>query len=54
MKSVPVPVGNVKLRGKRTALLSCGCCVMFNAKWQLRVKQADKEIREFKNNASVV
>jgi hypothetical protein len=37
---------NSKLRGKLTRLLSCGCCVLFNAKWSERVKEAKKEIKK--------
>lgn len=55
MKSAPFPVGNFKRRGKKTMRLGCRCCEMFNAKWELRMKQARKEIDEFRrNNASVV
>jgi len=27
MKSIPYGAGNIKLRGKKTKLLSCRCCV---------------------------
>lgn len=54
MKSVPFPVGNVKCRGKKTMRMNCGCCEMFNAKWELRMKQARKEINDFVKHASVV
>jgi hypothetical protein len=37
--------GNVKCNGKKTKLLSCQCCMMINCKWEQRLKEADKEIR---------
>ncbi len=38
---------NAKLKGKRTAQLSCGCCVLQNFKWGEKIKEAKKEIRLF-------
>jgi hypothetical protein len=38
--------GNVKCNGKKTKLLSCYCCMMINCKWEQRLKEADKEIRD--------
>jgi hypothetical protein len=46
MKSTAVHVGNVKLRGKSTKMLSCGCCDVVNFKRRERVKEAEREIRE--------
>ena len=36
---------NAKLKGKLTKSLSCGCCCMQNFKWQERLKEAKKEIK---------
>jgi len=36
---------NAKLKGKKFKLLSCGCCVLFNLKWEERMKEAKKEIK---------
>lgn len=44
--------GNVKLRGKKTKLMSCKCCHMINCKWEYRFKQAEKEIKENSNETS--
>ena len=41
---------NAKLKGKKTALLTCGCCMLFNPKHDERVKEAKKEIKEFQND----
>jgi hypothetical protein len=35
--------GNVKCRGKKTKLMSCGCCMMIDFRWDYRFKQAAKE-----------
>ena len=40
---------NAKLRGKLTHLLSCKCCMLFNPKHEERVKEANREIKEYKN-----
>ncbi len=40
---------NSKLRGKRTHLLSCRCCMLFNPKWAERMKEAKTEIRRNQN-----
>ena len=46
MKSLPGGVaGNVKLRGKISASMNCGCCDMVNFKKSERDKEAKKEIR---------
>lgn len=44
---------NAKLRGKKFASMICGCCVMINIKDEIKEKAADKEIKEFNNNAPV-
>jgi hypothetical protein len=36
--------GNVKMRGRKTKLMSCLCCEMINFKWSERWKEAKKEI----------
>lgn len=38
---------NAKLNGKKTCNLSCGCCVMQNWKESERIKEANKQIREY-------
>ena len=38
---------NKKMRGKMSATLSCGCCVMFNFKQRERHKEAVREIKNF-------
>lgn len=40
---------NAKLRGKRTAMLTCRCCVLQNFKHGERVKEAKVEIRRYQN-----
>ena len=37
---------NAKLRGKKTCVLSCQCCVLMNIKDAERIKEANKEIRD--------
>ena len=39
---------NKKLRGKICVSLSCGCCDMVNFTKKERVREANKEINEFK------
>lgn len=39
------PYGNVKLRGKRQRLLSCGCCVAENRKLKTLERETLREIR---------
>lgn len=39
---------NSKLKGKLTKSLSCGCCVLQNFKWSEKVKEATKEVKDFK------
>lgn len=48
MKSVPIRnfAGQAKLRGKKGKLLSCGCCFVQDFRWDERIKQAVKEIRD--------
>lgn len=36
--------GNVKLRGKREKLLTCGCCTVQDFRWGERIRQAKREI----------
>ena len=38
-----------KMRGKRTKLLSCLCCVALNLKNEIREKELDKEVKDFKS-----
>ena len=48
MKSLPARggiAGNLKMKGKRTRVLSCKCCVALNFKLSERVKAALKEIK---------
>lgn len=45
--------GNIKMRGKKTRMYSCGCCDAVNFKWDYRKKMDNKEIREAKINAPV-
>ena len=40
---------NAKLRGKKTCVLSCQCCVLMNIKESERDKEADRDIQEFIN-----
>jgi hypothetical protein len=40
--------GDIKMNGKKTKDLSCRCCVLFNFKWSKRIKEAQKEISDFK------
>jgi hypothetical protein len=38
--------GNVKMRGRKSRLMSCLCCEMIDFRWDQRMKQAKKEIRD--------
>lgn len=38
--------GNHNLKGKKTCLLSCGCCVICNDKEAILKKLANKEVKE--------
>ena len=38
---------NAKLRGKKTCVLSCQCCVLMNIKDAERIKEANKEIKQY-------
>ena len=40
--------GNFKLRGKRSLLLGCGCCILQNLKPDYEVQEAEKEIQNYK------
>ena len=37
--------GNVKMRGKKTRLMSCKCCMMMDFREECRKKEAEEEIR---------
>ena len=36
--------GNAKLRGKKSHALSCGCCDLYDFRWEQRWKDAANEI----------
>ncbi len=40
---------NSKLRGRKTTMLTCRCCMLINFKHEERVKEAKNQIKEFKN-----
>ena len=40
---------NAKLRGRKTAMLTCRCCMLQNFKHDERVKEAKTEIRRYQN-----
>ena len=40
---------NAKLKGRKTALLSCRCCMLINFRYDERVKQAKNDIRRYKH-----
>lgn len=40
-------VGNCKLNGKLSKMLSCGCCDVQNWTWRERIKEANKEIDSY-------
>ena len=40
---------NSKLRGRKTALLTCRCCMLQNFKHDERVKEAKNQIRRYQN-----
>ncbi len=46
MKSQAI-AGNFKLRGKKHAMLTCGCCDVVNFTDSERIKAANDEIRQF-------
>ena len=54
MKSIPQGAGNCKMRGKLTKQMSCGCCQAVNFKWNVRVKEALKEIRQHSSGSRAV
>lgn len=37
--------GQFNLKGKKSKMLRCGCCVVQDFRWEIRVKQAQKEMR---------
>ena len=45
MKSSPLPMGNIKMNGKKHKLLSCGCCdcVDFRDKYNMQLMKKDIE-----------
>lgn len=50
MKSIyhGTAAANSKLRGKKYKLLSCRCCSLINIKVEVREKEADNDIRRYK------
>ncbi len=44
MKSSP-NVGGVNMRGKKTKLLNCGCCVATDLRQKERDKQVERQMR---------
>lgn len=52
MKSIyhGTAAANCKLRGKKYKLLSCRCCSLFNPTVEVREKEADNEIRRYKQH----
>ena len=42
---------NCKLRGKKTLLLYCRCCSLINIRDDVREKEKNKEISDFKAGA---
>jgi hypothetical protein len=40
---------NAKLKGRKTAQLTCRCCMLINFKHEERVKEAKTEIRRYQN-----
>jgi hypothetical protein len=49
MRSLPrsLKAGNLKLRGKLSRLMGCGCCVAQNFKPTEEVKLAEQEIHNY-------
>ena len=41
-------LGNIKMKGKKFYLPSCGCCVFFNFKEKELKKEHLKELRKYK------
>jgi hypothetical protein len=56
MKSVHhgTAAANCKLKGKLTQRLICGCCDLYNWKWQEKVKLANQDIRYYRENRNVI
>jgi hypothetical protein len=50
MKSTPQNVGSLNLRGKKTRLLRCGCCIAYNYKERELKREHLKEIKKEKAN----
>lgn len=46
MKSRAGAVGNINLRGRKSAALSCGCCDIYNFTDRERERQARQDIDE--------
>lgn len=42
---------NCKMRGKKFKVLSCGCCALINLKVDFRKKEAENEIKSYKQGA---
>ncbi len=40
---------NSKLRGRKTAMLTCRCCMLIKFKHEERVKEAKTDIRRYQN-----
>ena len=49
VKSKIMAGANAKLRGKIIKLLACRCCELYNWRCSQRIKEAKKQIKEFKN-----
>lgn len=52
MHSTPVPVGNVNLRGKKSRMLSCGCCEAVDYRGDMRRVEDEKEMRAAKSETN--
>lgn len=44
MRIAGTDAGSIKMRGKRTKLLSCRCCELWDERWEQRLKEAADEI----------
>lgn len=44
MKSIPNGAGNVKMKGKKTCLMRCGCCQAVNFKDEVEEDFKDMEV----------
>ena len=54
MKSLPVDLGNVNLKGKKSKLLSCGCCEAYNFKEKELIKEMNKEIIAYTKGEEII